>query len=57
MVGPLRTCLQVVQFALAEDAGELGDVTTLSTYAHLASLLLLRRMLLQAKVQHAYCTA
>ncbi len=25
--------VQVVQFALAEDAGELGDVTTLSTYA------------------------
>ena len=28
-----RFSLQVVQFALAEDAGELGDVTTLSTYA------------------------
>ena len=36
--------LQVVQFALAEDAGELGDVTTLSTYAALPSKLVLLRL-------------
>ena len=33
---------QVVQFALAEDAGELGDVTTLSTYANRTVLHLLQ---------------
>lgn len=36
--------VQVVQFALAEDAGELGDVTTLSTYASTASAFVARRL-------------
>ncbi len=40
--------VQVVQFALAEDAGELGDVTTLSTYASITFWHLLQRLLSKA---------
>ncbi len=39
---------QVVQFALAEDAGELGDVTTLSTYASTTLWHLLQGLLSKA---------
>ncbi len=40
--------VQVVQFALAEDAGELGDVTTLSTYASTTVWPLLQGLLSKA---------
>ncbi len=40
--------VQVVQFALAEDAGELGDVTTLSTYASTTVWSLLQGLLSKA---------
>ena len=49
----LRYATQVVQFALAEDAGELGDVTTLSTYVAETSLPMLYLLTRVALVQQS----
>ena len=49
--------VQVVQYALAEDAGELGDVTTLSTYASTTVWPLLQGPLSKAvSLSHKACT-
>ena len=49
--------VQVVQFALAEDAGELGDVTTLSTYASTTVWHLLQGLLSKAvSLSQTACT-